>query len=528
MNIRHKILAGYLSVFLVFSALGVFALTNMYRMQGSYRELIDHRARIVSETKDLLLAVEYEALMLRTYLLTGGEEWNAEYRRQAQLVDERLARLEAGLTTGEERVLFASLKRSVTGLSDTYAETLLAVRQRPDLTDQQKLAEVIRLTVAKRGTVRGIIAQGEDFIAYQQRLMDQAVAANEAWVKRISGLSTALGLLSLVLGVIAALYISRTIADPVRQIEEQVNRIACGDLTPRELEISSRDEIGRLARSFGVMLANLRNLTGRMQTTAEEMGRFAADLRANAREAVEAAGTTTEILNRASATVDDLTQRAQALAGVSDRASDQAVQVREATASVLRQMESTSRVAARASKAVRDLTASLADVRQIVEFISQFAEQAQLLANKASDGLLGEGLPAEDKTTFLNLVREIRTRAQEAARSTGEVSKLIATVERHAREATSSVDEDCRLVAEGRIAARQAVEAFGGLVDEVRAITARVEETAAAVRDFSAALAGVTKASQAQTALVENVARVSATLDGLALELREALATLRL
>ncbi|MDI6906178.1 MAG: methyl-accepting chemotaxis protein [Thermoanaerobacterales bacterium] len=528
MHIRYKILAGYLGVFLVFSVLGVFTLTNMYRMQNSYRELIDHRARMVSETKDLLLAVEYEALMLRTYLLTGGEEWNAEYRRQAQLVDQRLAQLEAGLTTEEEKVLFASLKRSVTGLSESYAETLLAVRQRSDLTDQQKLAEVIRITVAKRGTVRGIIAQGEDFIAYQQRLMDQAVAANEAWVKRISGISTTLGLLSLVLGVIAALYISRTIADPVRQIEEQVNRIARGDLTSHELEIASRDEVGRLARSFGVMLANLRGVTGRLQTTAEEMGRFATDLRANARDAVAAAGTTTEVLARATDTVGDLTERAQALAGVSDRASEQAAQVQEATARVLHQMESTNRVAARASKAVRDLGASLADVRQIVEFISQFAEQANLLARKAADELMDEGMSREEKGVFLNLVQEIRTRAQEAARATDEVTKLITTVQRHAREAVSSVDEDCRLVAEGRISARQAVEAFSGLVKEVHVITGRIDETAAAIRDFSAALAGVTRASQAQTILVENVAQVSATLDGLALELREALATLKL
>jgi len=528
MNIRHKILAGYLGVFLVFSFLGFYTLTNMYRMQNSYRELIDHRARVVSETKDLLLSVEYEALMLRTYLLTGGEEWNAEYHRQEQLVNQRLAQLEERLTTGEEKVLFASLKRAVTGLSESYADTLLAVRQRSDLTDQQKLAEVIRITVAKRGTVRGIIAQGEDFIAYQQRLMDEAIAANEAWVERVSGISTALGLLSLIVGAIAALYISRTIADPVRRIEEQVNRIARGDLTPHELEIASRDEVGRLARSFGVMLANFRHLTGRLQATAEEMGRFATDLRANARDAVEAAGTTTQVLARATDSVRDLTERAQSLAGVSDRASEQAAEVEKATARVLQQMESTSRVAARASKAVRDLGASLADVRQIVQFISQFAEQADLLGRKAADELLEEGISSRDKGVFLNLVQEIRSRAQDAARATNEVTKLITTVQQHAHEAVSSVDEDCRLVAEGRAAARQAVEAFGGLVKEVQAITGPIDETAAAVRDFSAALARVTRASEAQTALVENLAQVSATLDGLAKELRETLATLRL
>jgi hypothetical protein len=73
---------------------------------------------------------------------------------------------------------------------------------------------------------------------------------------------------------------------------------------------------------------------------------------------------------------------------------------------------------------VRDLGTALADVRQTVEFISEFAEEADLLARKATEELI----PAdgEKKGIFLDMVHEIRMRAKEAARGTREVNALIA------------------------------------------------------------------------------------------------------
>ncbi|MEW6446564.1 MAG: HAMP domain-containing protein [Bacillota bacterium] len=525
MKIRQKILISYLIIFTVFVLLTFLALNNLRLMQRSYSDLITQRAAMVSETKDLLLAVEYEALMLRTFLLTGNEEYEKEFRKQAQRVDQHLAEMAKHLTFKEERVLYTNLKRTIEGFTDVYAGTILAVRQRSDLTDQEKLAEVIRITIAKRGTVRGVIAQGEGFVAYQNMLMTEAMKANEERVKAVLAVSTSLGVFSLLLGILIALYISRTIAVPLHRMEEQVNRIARGDLTPQELDIVSRDEIGQLARSFGVMLASLHQLGGRLQAIAEEIGRFAEDLGQNVHGAVAASADTAAVLGHINEGFRNLRQRAQALAGVSDRASEQAKEVQESTARVLQQMESSARVAARASRAVRDLSAALTDVQQAVVFISEFAEQADSLARKAADELLPEG---EKRGVFVDLIREIRMRAREAAQGTKEVNALITALQQHTREAVTSVDEDCRLVGEGRVAVRKAIEAFNGLVEEVRGMTMQIEETVEAGRVLAAKLEEVARASREQTSLVEGVAEASSRLDGMARELRETLRNLKL
>lgn len=524
MKIRHKILIGYLSVLAVFMVLTFVALWNLWFVHRSCKDLVEQRVANVREIHQVLEAFEFEALMLRTYLLTGYPEYEEEFSRQAQRAEEYMAKIEKRLTSKEEKLLFASLKQGITGFTEGYAPLVIAIRERPDLTEQEKLAEVIRFTIDRRGTVRGIIAQGEEYIAYQVAMMEEVIAANEQQVTRLIAITSGLGAFSLLLGVLVAFYISRSISRPLRRLEEQVNRIASGDLTPQELIVASRDEIGQLARSLGVMLTALHQLGSWLQASGEEIGHLAEDLRKSASDAAAASGRTTTALSRFTEVFQSLSQRRKALAGVSDCALAQAGQMQESTARVLRQMESSVKVAARANRAVRDLNATLLVIRETLEFISEFAEQADSLARKAA-----EELPPEDEKgrAFLSLVHEIRMRALEAARGTKQVDALIAAVQEHTQEAITSVEEDCRLVGEGRIAVQKAIEAFNGLVEEVRGMTEQIEESVEAGRQLSLSLEEVVRASQEQISFVEKVAKASSTLNGMAGELQETLRKLK-
>jgi CHASE3 domain sensor protein len=78
MKIRQKILIGYFIVLAVFAITVLIGITNIHRMQASYAGLIDQRFSLVSETKDFLTGFEYEALMMRTYFITGQDEWAQE------------------------------------------------------------------------------------------------------------------------------------------------------------------------------------------------------------------------------------------------------------------------------------------------------------------------------------------------------------------------------------------------------------------------------------------------------------------
>src|SRR6185503_17910054 len=65
------------------------------------------------------------------------------------------------------------------------------------------------------------------------------------------------GALVLVLAVCLTLFIARRTTGPIRALQQQVRRVAGGDLDAR-IEIRSRDELGALAEDFNRMTAELK------------------------------------------------------------------------------------------------------------------------------------------------------------------------------------------------------------------------------------------------------------------------------
>ncbi|MCL6638385.1 MAG: methyl-accepting chemotaxis protein [Firmicutes bacterium] len=525
MKIRQKIITGYLGMLILFLITGSVSLVNMQKIQRSYAGLIDQRVYLAAATRDFLIAFEYEALMMRTYFLTGREEWAVEYRDQAKKADQILADIERSLSTGEERLLFERLANSVTNYNAAYAEPMMAVRGRSDLSEQQKLDEIVRLTLEQKGSVRGIIRLGDDFVNYQQRLLDEAVATNDAWVRQTRAATAGLGAVAVLLGLAAALYISRVIADPLKRLEQEAILIAGGDLTPRGLEARSRDEVGNLIRSFGAMVEKLRTLAERMRHSANLIATYTREMQSSTQNAAVAANATAAKMSQLSETTRKMNESAGKVIGASDRAAASLTRAEEASARFLKQMETGCAVVSRAGQAVRELEAKLTDAGEIIQFISMIADQASMLAKKAVTEV---AYAAGEGSTFSDLAAEIQKRAQEAAAATRSITSVIENVQANAKQAVSSLEEDQEVVSGGYSVARETAAALKLLVSDLQSLTAQVKEVADLTRQVSEGVRVVTISSEEQTALVEGFAAATGTLSHVAGELQSTVAALKL
>ena len=63
--------------------------------------------------------------------------------------------------------------------------------------------------------------------------------------------------ISLVLAILMAMYVARTIVRPIRELEASMTRVEAGDLETRA-PVRSQDELGRLAKSFNRMVEGVR------------------------------------------------------------------------------------------------------------------------------------------------------------------------------------------------------------------------------------------------------------------------------
>ncbi|MFZ5899074.1 MAG: methyl-accepting chemotaxis protein [Bacillota bacterium] len=523
MRIRHKILIGYLLVYLVFSVTAIAALYNLHRVQLSYIDLINHRVGLVNDTQELLLAFEFEALMMRSYLLTGKEEYKQEFKAQQERAEADLVAIESRLSSKDERAKFAKVSGLIRSFQINYAAAAIAIRDRTDLTDDQKLDLAIAWTLQQKGTVRAVIAAGNDFINYQRDLLDGAVETNEQWVQHVIETSVVLGLFAMILGVAAAVYISNTIAQPVKILEYQANKIATGDWRFEDFGIESQDEVGSLARSFQRMVGQLRQFAERVLNAADSTRRLAADLQASARNAAAVVASTTERISQVAGTIGLLAQRARDIAGVSSKASTQAENLEGQANRILEQMERSARIASRASGAAKETINRLRDVNRVIEYLTLTADQARLLAQRAS----AEARTRDGGTDFASLAVEMERRARQAVEAAGDISQHIQKAVEEAQKAVSSVEEDCRLVAEGRKIAKESLTAITEMVNQVHTLTQHIEDAVVATERFTALMGDVTLASEEQTRLVDGIAKATETLNEICRDLQAALGDLK-
>ncbi len=532
MNIRQKIVTGYLVVFVFFIITGIVGITSMRSIQHSYAELVDKRAGLVWETQQMLVSFEYEALMARSFYLAGREEWELEYRNGVQETEKALQRIENQLTTQEERVLFAHLARSVRAFSTEYADPLVELRKREDIPEAERINRIIETTLAQRGTVRGIIQLGEDFVDYQTNLMNEAVAENEYYAQQVMTITVLMAITALIMGLVLAWYFSRTISEPMRKLEEAAARVGRGDLTGLDLMVRSQDEIGRLSRSFSQMVTNLKGLTGRINVSAQKISSLTTDIKTSAEAAAQSANQSAESLMTATGKVEALAAISRQVTETADKASEQAAAMEETAGRFLHQMKKSREITARARTALQDLEDKLTSVEEVNELINALAEQATLIAKKAqAEVAFAEGRrPADRDTarTFLALAAEVQSRTRDAMEATGKIAGLIDSVQEHAREAVIHLDEDFKIISSGHRMATEAGEAFRNIITSVRTLARQMQEAAALAEKISLKLSKVTDNTEEQTRLTEQASEAVESLNKLVQELNEAVSAFKL
>lgn len=542
-NIRQKILTGYLIVFLACVFTGGFALQSMHRMKTTYQDLIEHRVHLVHETQNLLLAFEYKALMMRTYFLTGLPEWKEEYLNQGARTIQALEALENLIATDAERAVFLPLSQSIRGFDENYATAQLAAREDPALTEMEKIATIRELTVQQRGTVRRVISQGQDFINFQQTLLNRTVAESAAWVSLVTAFTAVLLGVSLVLGLGAAVYISRTISEPLRRLEEETELVGAGDLTAREIGVLSRDEVGRLARSFARMTEHFRRLTERVRWATDSVIKQSAELRANAREAVASAAATNEAVEELSVRITGIIRSASAVEEKIRKVSRQAVEVEEAARKMRKQMDVTSMVAERANLAVTQMIARLDDIGKVVRFSTDLAVQAGSLAREVARESAYMYRPDETGAEpagwevgvcapcppepFLALAAETEKRSQQTLAAAAEISGLVEDLRAAAQDVAGALAEERGFIIQNHGLARDVAGNLPEVVSAVHVMSEHFREVSIFIMNVMQHIDAIGEGVEKQSDLIAEIGEVAATLDSAARELQEAISAFK-
>jgi methyl-accepting chemotaxis protein len=289
----------------------------------------------------------------------------------------------------------------------------------------------------------------------------------------------------LAVGVLASVWITRSITGPLKAGLAVANQVAAGDLTAK-IEVTSNDEFGELLRALKAMNGNLTRMVHDIRRSAESIHAAAqevalgnADLSHRSEEQASTLEETAASMEELTTAVQENTRSAADANALAQQANHVAAQGGEAVGAVVATMND-----------IRDSSKRIGDIIGVIDGI---AFQTNILALNAAVEAARAG---EQGRGFAVVAAEVRSLAQRSAEAAREIKALIG-------DSVTKVDTGTRQV-------EAAGQTMGEIVSSVDKVTVNIDQISSASREQAAGLGQVNAAiAQMEKVVQQNAAVVS-------------------
>ena len=255
-----------------------------------------------------------------------------------------------------------------------------------------------------------------------------------------------IGIVSLIGGVILAVFVGKLIAGPLCDTVDAMNEIAQGggDLT-RRLDESGDNEITRLSKAFNSFAEKVRatvsqvsGSTSKLTSSAEEMSSVMEITKQDAQKQQLETSQIVSAMTQMTATVQEVARNATDAATAARQANQASTEGKQVVRNTMQAIESLSQEVNSAASVIGQLEKDSENIGSVLDVIRGIAEQTNLLALNAAIEAARAG---EQGRGFAVVADEVRNLASKTQHSTQEIHEMIEKLQNGARSAVKVMDE---------------------------------------------------------------------------------------
>jgi Methyl-accepting chemotaxis protein len=514
-TVGTKIAAGFALALVILIAIG----TVCYQSTG---RLMETAARVTQTNNVLkaLVAVTHDLVDAETgqrgYIITGEDDYLEPYNLGVSSSENNLRQLRALLADNPVQ------QQRLNRLEPLVRDRL---RQLKDGIDRRRSggAEAGRewiLSGVGKEQMEEIRQIAGELEAEENALLAQRSAAAEASARN-ARLAVTLGTLgAFVILALAAFFITRDIAGPLRALSDTAERIARGDLSGTIATSDRTDEVGRLTQvfaqmngwlngmatvasriasgdlrgkvepqsekdvlgqSFAAMVDNLQRLTndlthgvGVLGASASEISTSTSQLAASASETATAIGETTTTVEEVRQTAEISSQKARAVSDTAQRVAQISQTGRKATQDTVEGMTRIREQMTSIAESMVRLSEQSQAIGQIVATVEDLAAQSNLLAVNAAIEAAKAG---EHGKGFTVVAQEVRSLAEQSKQATGQVRTILNEIQKATSAAVLATEQGSKAVEAGveqSAQAGQSIQTLSGSISEAAQAAAQI------------------------------------------------------
>ena len=506
MTIGKKMWFGFSTILILLIGISVLMYITVNQMSSKYQYLLDNRVENVNLVNEIEIAQKEASRSMMDYLLFSTD---ASRQNVATLVEESMAystELEGRLTSSESLAIVTDLKKKV-NVYQANNEELIAAKQ------SNNKAEVNKLTADSKQISNDMLMLLDDLKQYLNDDMVQTREELKVFESTTNLIVIVVPVISVLLGIIMAYFISRSISKPVKLVTAGISEIAVGNLVVEPIRIKNKDEVGDMATAFNKMSTDLRAIVTGVRDSSMQLAANAEELSASAEESLassqmvaqsagEQMATSEQQVRHMDSSVNSMTELSQGLGQISV-SNEEMLQAAEdvnklvqkgsgVVTEVATQMRTIHTTFKDTTVIMNNMAKHSEEIQNITSLITAISEQTNLLALNAAIEAARAG---EAGKGFAVVAEEVRKLAEQSKNSATEIATMVQVIQSASGDAVKAITEGGDKVEAGLSKTNESLAVFNDIETAVGEVGLKVESVSAAIEQIQAMAESVSEGS---------------------------------